>query len=34
MRQVIEPVVLEAEGESERVEVRIEWAGGRKTTGG
>lgn len=33
MRQVIERVVVEAEGDSERVGVRIEWAGGRKTTG-
>ena len=33
MRQVIERVVVEAEGKSERVGVRIEWAGGRHTTG-
>lgn len=33
MRQVIERVVVEAEGKSERVGVMIEWAGGRQTTG-
>ncbi len=33
MRQVVERVVVEVEGESERVRVRIEWVGGRQTTG-
>lgn len=33
VRQVIERVVVEAEGGSERVGVRIEWAGGRPSTG-
>ena len=32
IRQVIEQVVVEVEGDSERVGVRIEWAGGRQTT--
>jgi DNA invertase Pin-like site-specific DNA recombinase len=32
VRQVIERVVVEVEGDSERVGVRIEWAGGRRTT--
>src|SRR5918993_5880975 len=32
IRQVIERVVVEVEGDSERVGVRIEWAGGRQTT--
>ena len=32
VRQVIEGVVVEVEGDSERVGVRIEWAGGRRTT--
>jgi Recombinase zinc beta ribbon domain len=32
VRQVIERVVVEVEGESERVGVCIEWAGGRQTT--
>jgi len=32
IRQVIERVVVEVEGDSERVGVRIEWAGGRRTT--
>ena len=31
IRQVIERVVVEAEGDSERVGVRIEWAGGRRS---
>jgi DNA invertase Pin-like site-specific DNA recombinase len=31
IRQVIEGVVVEVEGDSERVGVRIEWAGGRRT---
>jgi DNA invertase Pin-like site-specific DNA recombinase len=33
IRQLIERVVVEVEGESERVRVCIEWAGGRQTTG-
>src|SRR5215218_9600231 len=33
VRQVIERVVVEVEGDSERVGVFIEWAGGRRTTG-
>ena len=33
VRQVIEGVVVEVEGDSERVGVFIEWAGGRRTTG-
>lgn len=33
IRQVVERVVVEAEGGSERVGVGIEWAGGRRTTG-
>jgi DNA invertase Pin-like site-specific DNA recombinase len=32
VRQVIERVVVEVEGDSERVGVCIEWAGGRRTT--
>jgi hypothetical protein len=32
VRQVIEGVVVEVEGDSERVGVCIEWAGGRRTT--
>ncbi len=32
VRQVIERVVVEVEGDSERVGVHIEWAGGRRTT--
>ncbi len=32
VRQVIEGVVVEVEGDSERVGVHIEWAGGRRTT--
>lgn len=32
VRQVIERVVVEVEGNSERVGVHIEWAGGRRTT--
>jgi hypothetical protein len=32
VRQVIEGVVVEVEGDSERVDVYIEWAGGRRTT--
>ena len=32
VRQVIERVVVEVEGDSERVGVHIEWAGGRQTT--
>ena len=32
VRQVIERVVVEVEGDSERVGVRVEWAGGRRTT--
>lgn len=32
IRQVIERVVVEVEGDSERVGVCIEWAGGRRTT--
>jgi hypothetical protein len=31
IRQVIERVVVEAEGDSERVRIRIEWAGGRQS---
>jgi DNA invertase Pin-like site-specific DNA recombinase len=34
IRQVIERVVVEVEGDSERVGVCIEWAGGRRTTAG
>jgi hypothetical protein len=33
MRQGIERVVVEAEGKSERVRVRIKWTGGRQATG-
>jgi len=33
IRQVVERVVVKAEGDSERVGVRIEWAGDRPTTG-
>ena len=32
VRQVIEQVVVKVEGDSERVGVHIEWAGGRRTT--
>src|SRR5262249_54501526 len=33
IRQVVERVVVDAEGESERVRVRIVWAGGGETEG-
>jgi hypothetical protein len=33
VRQVIEGAVVKVEGDSERVGVRIEWAGGRRTDG-